>query len=154
MNSRFLSLWWQKSGQCCQGLRVEERVDCKGVWGNFWGWWNRWGWCDCVQLGTTRLHKVTTGIKVLVRRGAEQVAAVAVAATAAVKTLHWGLTLPGTMISPLDALTHSIFRITIWGEYYCFPFLHMRELSPRVFKWHVQSHSTGQQVWLIPKCER
>lgn len=42
-------------------------------------------------------------------------------------------TRPGNVISPFDALSHSIFKINICGEFYSFPFLHMRELSPGEF---------------------
>ena len=80
-------------------------------------------------------HKMTTGMKALVLRGADrwQVYTVAVA-TPAVTTSVRAYTRPGTAINPLDALSHSIFIINIWGEFHSFPFLHMREMSPREFK--------------------
>lgn len=28
---------------------------------------------------------------------------------------------PGTAMSPFEALSHSSFGLTIWGKYYCFP---------------------------------
>ena len=80
-------------------------------------------------------HKMTTGMKALVLRGADrwQVYTVA-AATPAVTTSLRAYTRPGSAINPLDALSHSIFIINIWGEFHSFPFLHMREMSPREFK--------------------
>lgn len=84
---------------------------------------------------TRQHHKMTTGMKVFVLRGADtwQVYTVA-AATAAVATSVRAYTRPGSAINPLDALSHSSFKINTWGEFHSFPFLHTRELSPRELK--------------------
>lgn len=100
-----------------RGAKGGEGINCKGIQGNFLR-------CEMVLymwLGTTRLlYKVTIAIKVLVIRGAEQVETVTVMATA-VMTRYWTHRASGTVISPLDALPHTVFKAAIWGEGCCSP---------------------------------
>lgn len=82
----------------------------------------------------TRQHKMTTGMKVLVLRGADRWQVYTVAGATTAVTSVRAYTRPGSAINPLDALSHSSFKINIWGEFHNFPFLHTRELSPGEFK--------------------